>query len=195
MHFSPTVEEQLVDLTKLLHTALNSDEEDGVSSERAPGKLDQDLVDNLEALSEDNYSKSPSKGVYYTPTALLAAKKKQIEGSPEDGNVFNFTDTTYTKSFITRQESEDPEKGYMHDGPDEYMRKGKKFESGLADSILQSLRTVEDGQKTGSEAKTKSRTATTIKISSNSREASQNINNQAANKASGELHSFPLCCF
>ena len=158
----PTVEEQLADLTQLLHTALNSDEEDGSTAERTPGKLDQGLMENLEALSEDNYSKSPTKGSSYTPTALLAAKKRQIEGSPNEDEHFNFSNTTssYTKSVgRVGDRSDDTHKGYMHEGPDEYMKDKSKrgFESGLADSLLQSL-------QTGGDTKT-SRTATTIKIS------------------------------
>ena len=82
----PTVEDQLADLTRLLHTAMHSDEEDSGYSEkdRPPGKLNQNVIDNLVQLSEDNYSKSPTKSSLYAPTALLEAKKREIENPVED---------------------------------------------------------------------------------------------------------------
>ena len=84
--YRPTVEEQLADLTRLLHTAMNSDEEDsGLSErERSPGKLDRNIINNLVQLSEENYSKSPTKGHCYAPTALLEAKKREVENPTEE---------------------------------------------------------------------------------------------------------------
>eukprot|EP00794_Sanderia_malayensis_P003253 gene3253-3734_t len=182
----PSVEEQLTDLTRLLHNALNSDEEDAVGQmgQPAPGKLDQQLVDNLEALAEFNYSKSPTKSRHFTPTVFTAAKKRQVEGSPEDGNYFNYNsgDAVYTKSTLSprgpmsQSSVDDPDKGYMHDGPDIYMRSGSNsslnYEAGVADSLLQSLRADrvdEELTKTGPpQTKIKSKTATTIRITAGS---------------------------
>lgn len=65
---------------------MHSDEEDSGYSERdrAPGKLDQHVLDNLVQLSEANYSKSPTKGSCYAPTALLEAKKREVEAPMEE---------------------------------------------------------------------------------------------------------------
>ena len=102
--FRPSVEEQLADLTKLLHTAIHSDEEDSGFSEqvRAPGKLDPNVLDNLNALSADNYSKSPTKSRAYAPTALLEAKKREVEG-PSDESYFRFDSHTYSKGKVSDQ--------------------------------------------------------------------------------------------
>ena len=76
---------------------MQSDEEDSGYSERdrIPGKLNPDVIGNLVALSEQNYSKSPTKGSCYAPTALLEAKKREVEGPAED---LNFNYSSYTKS-------------------------------------------------------------------------------------------------
>ncbi|XP_065053293.1 SRC kinase signaling inhibitor 1-like isoform X2 [Rhopilema esculentum] len=139
----PTVEEQLADLTNLLHTAMQSDEEDSGYSERdrMPGKLNPDVIGNLVALSEQNYSKSPTKGSCYAPTALLEAKKREVEGPAEDLN-FNYSSYTKTVEIPRQRSEEDTDKGYMHDGPNVYMKDSRMketYESGLADSLLKSL--------------------------------------------------------
>jgi len=140
----PTVEEQLADLTRLLHTAMNSDEEDsGISGQdRAPGKLDRNVINNLVQLSEENYSKSPTKGSCYAPTALLEAKKREVENPAEEQQNFGFDSVIYGSEFQKQGSVDDYSKGFMHDGPDVYMKESKQkseFESGLADSLLKSL--------------------------------------------------------
>ena len=76
---------------------MNSDEEDsGISGQdRAPGKLDRNVINNLVQLSEENYSKSPTKGSCYAPTALLEAKKREVENPAEEQQNFGFDSVIY----------------------------------------------------------------------------------------------------
>ena len=69
---------------------------------------------------------------------------------------------------MSRENSlDESEKGYMHDGPDQYMKSPKKsynfdsdreYESGLADSLLKSLQSPTSS--------TSSRSSTSVRISS-----------------------------
>ena len=69
---------------------------------------------------------------------------------------------------MSREDSlDDSEKGYMHDGPDQYMKSPKKaynfdsdreYESGLADTLLKSLQSPTSS--------TSSRSSTSVRISS-----------------------------
>ena len=76
---------------------MNSDEEDsGLSGQdRAPGKLDRSVINNLVQLSEENYSKSPTKGSRYAPTALLEAKKREVENPADEQQNFVYDSMTY----------------------------------------------------------------------------------------------------
>ena len=74
---------------------MNSDEEDGdpYERDRTPGKLDRNVINNLVQLSEENYSKSPTKGVCYAPTALLEAKKREVQNPAEEEMHFRYDST------------------------------------------------------------------------------------------------------
>ena len=201
-----TVEEQLADLTELLHTALNSDDENGDDSkggkDKKPGKLNQELLDNLEHLAEENLCKSPGKGSSYKPIDLVVATQQHKNSNEKLGEIGGFSVSKNTFEYersgdfqFVRPSSERPG-NYQTESCDRSQdhlsgsyERLDQFQSGLASLLLRDLK----GEKEPSELSPRSTNPSSL--TSNTLHTTVTISSRHTNSSSprdtGNLIIFP----